>query len=245
MNYSYQDFWKLRGTSAFWLTTHFGYRPGAVIACLAARMGLSPNMLSLLSLFTACAALAPLLAADWPHEAEGAWLAGFLLLAFWLDCADGVLARGTGKGSSFGAAFDKTIDMTVAVLCGSVLGVMALGSQSWWISEKWQAVVLPLSLVPRAALTSLNWLKDAQLHQTNRLREYTPPTTLFGKAKRVAGNLFDDITLRLGAGAAWAAGCYWEFALVANSIVMVLLIGYLMTSKRDFDEFDRKNAGSL
>lgn len=242
MSYSYQDFWKLRGTSAFWLTTHFGYRPGAVVACLAARVGLSPNMVSLLSLAAACVALVPVLAADWGRVAEGAWLGGWLLLSFWLDCADGVLARGTGKGSSFGAVLDKTIDMAVAVLYGSVLGVAALGSQAWWIPQKWQVLILPLSLVPKAALTVLNWLKDAQLHQTNRLRAYEPPSTLFGKAKRVVGNLFDDITLRCGAGVAWAAGCYWEFALAAGSVALVLLIGYLLTSKRDFDAFDRQKA---
>lgn len=238
----YRLFWEHRGSNAFWLTTHFGYRPGAVLAWLAARWGLTPNILSFLSLVMAGVALAPLVVASWPPFWEGAWLAAFLLLSYWLDCADGPLARVTGASSSFGAVLDKTMDMTVAVLTASVLGVAALGSQSWWIPASWQVVILPLTLVPRAAFSTLNWLKDEQLHRTSRLREYVPPQTWLGRAKRFAGNFTDDTVLRLGAGLSWGVGCYWEFSLALHALFLVLLIGYILSSKRDFDAFDQEKA---
>lgn len=236
--YSYRQFWQCRGSNAFWLTTYLGYGPGAAVAWLAAKLGLTSNVVSALSLIVAGVAVLPLGLAEWSQVVEGLWLAFFLQFAFWLDCADGPLARVTGTTSSFGAVLDKTVDMTVAVLTASVVGVFALGQQSWFLPANWQPVLLPLTLVPRAAFCTINWLKDEKLHQSSRSRAYVPPQTWLGRLKRVVGNCTDDTVLRLGTGVSWALGGYWEFALAWHGAMLVLVLGYLISSKKDFEAFD-------
>ena len=93
------------------VTRRLSQRLGAVIAWLAERGGLSPSQVTLLG--AACFAAAAAALAFIPASAPGT-LACFLLLqlGYGLDCADGQLARATGRSSAFGAWLDIATDFS-------------------------------------------------------------------------------------------------------------------------------------
>ena len=47
--------------------------------------------------------------------------------AYWLDCADGLVARATHTTSHFGAVSDKLADLAVSLGTNAFLGFAALG----------------------------------------------------------------------------------------------------------------------
>jgi phosphatidylglycerophosphate synthase len=61
------------------------------------------------------------------QHVEGLWLAGgLLLLSYTMDCADGQLARATGRSSAMGGWLDVTVDaVVVAVLSTSLAAALA------------------------------------------------------------------------------------------------------------------------
>lgn len=90
----------------------------AIVAMAASRLGITPNQLTLLSCLTGIMALitAALLPTDQPVTSV---LVIFTIatFAFVLDCADGILARGTNRATRFGGFFDHTLDV-VTDTCG-------------------------------------------------------------------------------------------------------------------------------
>ncbi len=76
----------------------------APVADFLARLNVHPNTVSVIG-FLGCVAVGVALALGWPR------LAGLLLLGFGpLDAVDGLLARRSGKQSTFGAFLDSTLD---------------------------------------------------------------------------------------------------------------------------------------
>lgn len=101
-------------------------RLAAYVAAEAWRFGLSPASLTLLSLggsFSAAGVLVT--SAWWPN-----WAHGLAVMALWqasyvLDCADGQLARGTGRTSPAGARLDVLCDFVgQALLLTGLLHVL-------------------------------------------------------------------------------------------------------------------------
>jgi CDP-diacylglycerol--glycerol-3-phosphate 3-phosphatidyltransferase len=99
----------LRQTPTDWMRQH---TRGLLtpIAALLARLGITPNMVTVLGLFVNLFAAALL--------AQGQFAAaGWFLLVFGpLDAVDGALARLTGKKSRFGAFLDSTLDRYSEIL---------------------------------------------------------------------------------------------------------------------------------
>lgn len=89
------------------------------IAKVLAKLGVTPNMVTLTSAVLVAIAGAALIAPG--HLVAGAILLTLLLLA---DSLDGVLARETGVASPFGAFLDSTIDR--------ITDGIAFGSVVWW-----------------------------------------------------------------------------------------------------------------
>lgn len=90
------------------LTRAFSQPLGAVLASLAARCSLSPNAVTLLALATSLAGAAMYASRD---GATATWTAAVLLqLGYALDCADGQLARVTGRTSRLGGWLDVYCD---------------------------------------------------------------------------------------------------------------------------------------
>ena len=152
--------WEARSRTCFWVAEQFSYRIGAVIAWGALRLGLHPNVITLLAL---AAGLSGVAVACWPgvdRAIGGIALVAGLLGSCALDCADGTVARLRGNASGFGNVLDRIGDLTLSLVLAGALGVTALGQPGPWLPISWQPFVLVWSLVPKQVLSVVAWLKD-------------------------------------------------------------------------------------
>lgn len=241
---TYADFWKYRGRQSFWLTRHVSYRLGAVLALFAARTGLSPHTVTMLSFLTGIGGT--LLVATQPQmplPLAGLFLFITLHLAYGLDCADGVLARATRRTSRSGGLLDKCADLLGSMMIPGILGIAAFGSQATWADDFSHAFLIWLSVTPRLALTTVTWIKESMTPEIDRKgSDDIRVHTLFWKLKKFAGNLQDDVIYRSGMALSWAFGCYWDFILVFQSFCCLLLIVYLVTSYREMAASERRSS---
>jgi glycosyltransferase involved in cell wall biosynthesis/phosphatidylglycerophosphate synthase len=104
------------------MTRVVSQRIGAVIAWLGLRLGLSPNAITILGtgVFILGTAMFAKLPRGWEYSL--ACLA-MLQLGYGVDCADGQLARATGRSSQFGAWLDIACDFFRNVLIGSAVAM--------------------------------------------------------------------------------------------------------------------------
>jgi len=235
------DFWQYRGRQSFWLTRHVSYRIGAVLALLAARLGLSPRAVTALSFVTGVGgACVVALSEDMSAPAAGALLFLALHLAYGLDCADGLLARATHTASRSGALLDKMSDLLGAMLIPGILGIAAFGRQFTGADGYSHSFLIWWSMAPRLALTTLTWIKEAMTPEIDRKgAEDLRQKTLFWRLKKFAGNIADDVVYRTGIAVSWAFGCYWAFVLIFQGLCGLLLLVYLITSYREVALLDR------
>lgn len=123
-NLSFSDFWTLKfAAKGGPLTQILSQRIGAICAYGACRAGLTPSHVTLLGgvFFIVTATLYAWL----PPGAVSALVCALMFqIAFGLDCADGQLARGTGKSSLFGAWLDIATDYVRNIVIAIVL--------LWW-----------------------------------------------------------------------------------------------------------------
>lgn len=126
-----------RGTTAgFLFSKHVNDRLGSSLAAFAIRLGIHPSVVTLISLVVAVGSSILIIAeAD---QARRWWLPGLVACVCWqiayiLDCADGQVARATGKKSDFGARLDALVDFLgyshYAVIC-ALLTVIARWSHA-------------------------------------------------------------------------------------------------------------------
>jgi len=241
-NYKGHDFWQMRGRQSIWVTRNFSYRLGAIVALLASRTGISPNALSLASAaitFCSCALAV--------YLGQGTWLAGIVVIfglqiGYAFDCADGPLARATGRESSFGSLLDKICDLSSGMVFPCML---AYGAGHYY----YQGVVEPESdytlrillivVITRAILNVLLWLKELVVHQANRLKEDSREHTLWWRVKRLTGIYIDEPVYRLGIGLAWALDWFWEFVIIYSIGIMCITFVYLLSSKKEMDHMDK------
>ncbi|GAB2951494.1 hypothetical protein GCM10027280_44870 [Micromonospora polyrhachis] len=126
------DFYRVnRGGGLFSET--ISQRLGAGFALAAHRLGLPPTGLTIANLVLGLAASVTVVAlAD--RVAAGdvpAWVVGLVALVGWqvayaLDCADGQLARVTGRGSPAGARVDVLCDVAAQIALVTALGTVAV-----------------------------------------------------------------------------------------------------------------------
>ena len=96
------------------------------VALLMGRVGLTPNLVTIIGLLIAGVAAYLI--------AVGLWWAGGLVALFAgiFDMFDGALARNTGRASDFGALLDSTIDrVSEAVVLLGVLAFYLAGDNDW------------------------------------------------------------------------------------------------------------------
>ncbi len=241
--YRYQDFWEMRGRQTIWVTRNFSYRVGAVVAYLASRMGVSPNMISVISaaltITAACLAL---------YVGQGTvWAGVFLILGLQLgyafDCADGPLARATGQETSFGSLSDKMADLSSGMILPCIL---AYGVGGIWLGDYDVSLgVIVLFLTFRTVLCVLMWLKEEVMYKTDRLREDTRKYNLWWHLKKAVSLYIDEPIYRFFIGLAWAVGMFWEFIVLYGLGVFVIMVLYILSAKKEMDTMDRESSYPL
>jgi len=230
---SLRDCWEARSKNCFWVAEQFGYRLGSLISWAALRLGLSPNFLTVCAL--ACG-LAGVAVACWPGvdpRLGGAALLAGLLGSCCFDCADGVVARLTGRTSGFGHVLDKICDLTLSLVLAGALGVAALDQPSLLLPTDWQPFVLVWSLVPKQVFSVATWLRESIAHGAGHDSRVLG-SSLFDRAKRLVGNVTDDAPYRAGVALSWMTGCYFEFALVMHAAFAAITILYLHVNRKNF-----------
>ncbi len=108
---TFAEFWRQKYATSgqYFFTRVISQRIGAVLAYAACRSGITPNQVTLMGLLVMLLASACFAVAG--ADGELLLLAAVLFqLGFGIDCADGQLARGTGKTSAFGAWLDVCVD---------------------------------------------------------------------------------------------------------------------------------------
>ena len=242
--YSYKDFWEMRGRQSIWFTKNIGYRLGAGVAVLASRLGITPNLVSLLSaaitIFTTMLAV---------YIGQGSWVAGTVMIiglqiGYAFDCADGPLARATGQGSSFGSLMDKISDLSSGMVfpCVMAYGAGHFYYQLFDLRADYTLRVLLIVLILRVILSVMLWLKELVVYRADRLKEDPRGHTLWWRAKKVVSLYIDEVVYRLGIAAAWAVGLFWEFIIIYSVGIFVITLVYLFSSKREMDEMDRQKS---
>ena len=96
------------------------------VALFLGRMGLTPNLVTIIGLLIAVAAAYLIGVGQW-------WVGGLVaLFAGIFDMFDGALARNTGRASDFGALLDSTIDrVSEAVVLLGVLAYYLTSDNDW------------------------------------------------------------------------------------------------------------------
>lgn len=128
------------------------------ITRLAIRLGLSPNLITVISLLVGLGAAACFaLGYRWP-VVIGAVL---LQLSLIIDCVDGEVARATSKFSTLGAWLDASTDRVKEYLAyaGLAAGAMVLGSDLW-----------PVALI-LLVLQTTRHMTDYDFSRVQRMRE--------------------------------------------------------------------------
>ena len=126
------DFYRVnRGGGLF--SEALSQRIGALFALVAQRLGLAPTALTIANLVVGLAASVSVVGFAHPVAtgAVPAWGIGLVALVGWqvayaLDCADGQLARVTGRGSVAGARVDVLCDVAAQIALVTALGATAV-----------------------------------------------------------------------------------------------------------------------
>lgn len=105
-------------------TTRVSDPLGSWVAAVAIRFHIHPTVVTITDL--GLAIVASILVITQADHLQSGWVPGLIALLFWqlvyvLDCADGQIARATGKTSSFGARVDILVDFLVQMTVISAL----------------------------------------------------------------------------------------------------------------------------
>jgi len=107
----FRDFWQMKFSAGGGAVTRIvSQRIGAILAFAAFRCRLSPNILTVLATLTSVTA-SVIFAMASPGLSSAILCLGLYQLAYGFDCADGQLARSTGRSSPFGAWLDVCGDL--------------------------------------------------------------------------------------------------------------------------------------
>jgi phosphatidylglycerophosphate synthase len=230
---TFETFWQMRAKQGFLMLHYFSYPLGSCAAWVCWHLRLSPNQVTVLSAIAACGTPAYVIIGNLGALTGGLILLFGLHLAQVLDCADGVLARATKRGSAFGAIFDKVLDACNTVLIPGFLCVGSLGQSSSWIAQGWQPYVLLLIIVSRVALAVTIWLKDFVVTGGDHLVADERNRNLSWLARRFVGSSIDTPVYYTLIALSWATGYFWEFMAAYGLWNLVVWLGYLALARKD------------
>jgi phosphatidylglycerophosphate synthase len=171
-------------------------RIGALFALWAHRMGLAPTALTLANLFIGLAvSIAVVATAD---SADPGWPIGLLALVGWqvayaLDCADGQLARVTGRTSPAGARVDVLCDVAAQIALVTALSATAVaqrpGTPTWLVAVfagTWMVNLVTSVLQSGPQAASMMPSRSLPVRLVKLIRDYGAVIALAGLVLTVA-----------------------------------------------------------
>lgn len=217
--------------TASWGTRCVSYPLGVRLAYLCHMMRLRPNVVSIVSCFTAV--LTAMVVAFRMSDLVWGGVVLFLglQLAYAFDCADGVLARTTGQTSSFGSIFDKTLDTISMMVVPGFLIISA--PHQCGMNSAWVGPVMLLGIAPAQALVLVIWLKDYVRTGGSKAVVDRRQHTFFWFAARSVAFLLDTPIFRTFLAVSWMTGTIAEFMIGYGIFCSVALLIYLFKTSRE------------
>ena len=210
---------------AAWPTKHIAYPIGARFAYVFAKLGLTPNAVSLIGLAISLGTVASVYFIH--HSVLAALVIFFgLQIAYIIDCADGVLARATNQTSAFGALLDKLCDGLQTLVVPLLL--------VWIIDTRGgiqQGMTVPLMIfwvISSSLLTHTIWFKPVFM----KPEMHAGKETKRGFLTSAAAILIDNPTTRLLLAAAWAFDYYYHFTACYSLVALIVFLGYIAKQYR-------------
>ena len=165
----------VKGTDGFF-TTFFVSTWSRYVARWAARIGLSPNQVTVIALCVGtCAGVA------FATGERAGYIAGAVLLylSFVFDCVDGQLARYTRRYSKFGAYLDSVFDRAKEYIAFAGLGIGASSSEVWILA----GAMLTLQTVRHSFDFSYGATDRQAIAETPQPPAAQPPDDALGRAR--------------------------------------------------------------
>ncbi|MBX6355225.1 MAG: CDP-alcohol phosphatidyltransferase family protein [Micromonosporaceae bacterium] len=162
-------------------------RLGARLALAAYRMGLAPTALTMANLLLGLAVSSTVVA-----NAGAGWWVGLLALAGWqaayaLDCADGQLARVTGRASPAGARVDVLCDVAAQIALVTAVSAVAVahrpGTPAWLVAVfagTWMVNLVTSVLQSGPQAASMVPSRSLPVRLVKLVRDYGAVTALAG-----------------------------------------------------------------
>lgn len=233
--------------SCSWGTREVAYPVGVRLAYGCHRLGLTPNQVSLTSLFVSI--LSSIIAA---FLAPQHWIGGVVLLlglqlGFMFDCADGVLARATKRCSDFGSILDKTFDSIAMII---IPGTLCVGARLFHVLPQgwddlpagWVGIVIMFYITPRISMAMITWLKDYVQAGGSKTKVDEREKTLFWRLSRCVAFFMDTPVCRFFLAVSWICGCFFPYLLCYAAFSWLALIIYLLKSRREMSGSNTKQA---
>jgi len=175
-----------RGGGLF--TETVNQRIGAYLCVVAERFGLPPSALTVANLVLGLAASILVIATgDVPSYVVGPVALVLWHLAYSLDCADGQLARVTGRTSPAGARLDILCDVALQIALVAAVGTVAnehTGSLPTWLvaafAGTWMVNLVTSALQQTSAAASLVTSGNPVVRLVKLIRDYGAVVTLVG-----------------------------------------------------------------
>ena len=175
-----------RGGGLF--TETVNQRIGAYLCVVAERFGLPPSALTVANLVLGLAASILVIATgDVPSYVVGPVALVLWHLAYSLDCADGQLARVTGRTSAAGARLDILCDVALQIALVAAVGTVAnehTGSLPTWLvaafAGTWMVNLVTSALQQTSAAASLVTSGNPVVRLVKLIRDYGAVVTLVG-----------------------------------------------------------------
>lgn len=173
------------------LSEALSQRMGSYLALAAYKLGLAPTHLTMASLCIGVSASIALIAAA-GIVAAGGWIIALLALVLWnlaygLDCADGQLARVTGRASAAGARVDILSDVAVQISVVAAISTVALAAApttpGWLVAlfaASWMVNLVTSVLATGSASASLVTSRSVLVRVVKLVRDYAAIITVCG-----------------------------------------------------------------
>lgn len=141
-------------------------RLGRLLAAGAFKLGLTPNIVTIISALVTFSGIA-VLAAGNPTWATGVVICLLLVLGYALDSADGQLARLRGGGSLSGEWLDHVVD-SIKISCLHLAVLIIAYRHFDWLEASWLLVPIAFSAV--AAVSFFAMILNDHLKEINTLK---------------------------------------------------------------------------